>query len=142
MGDTDFSGTYAIPATIAAGETTSGDWTFKGIYEEFTWVSAPTGTYGFSGVDQGDISQGQFVKVGENVSIAPMRCYLKYKDGEADYQAAPQLGRRAGSELPQSIRVRLVNANGEVTSIGEEKSVKREDAAAAGWYMLTGGSLQ
>ena len=73
--------------------------------------------------------------------IKPMRCYLKYKDGTADYQAAPQLGRRAGSELPQSIRVRLVNANGEVTSIGEEISVKREDAAAAGWYMLDGRKL-
>ena len=92
-------------------------------------------------MNEGAISQGQFVKVGESVYIKPMRCYLKYKDGTADYQAAPQLGRRAGSELPQSIRVRLANANGEVTSIGEEISVKREDAAAAGWYMLDGRKL-
>ena len=91
-------------------------------------------------MNDGDIKQGQFVKVGIGVSIAPMRCYLKYKNGE-DYQTAPQLGRRAGSELPQSIRVRLVNANGEVTSIGEEISVKREDAAAAGWYLLDGRKL-
>ena len=140
-GNTDFSGTYTIPAPIAAGTTTSGEWKFVGNYAATTWASAPTGIYGFSGVNDGDIKQGQFVKVGLGVSIAPMRCYLKYKDGEADYQAAPQLGRRAGIELPQSIRVRLVNANGEVTSIGEEISVKREDAAAAGWYMLDGRKL-
>ena len=142
-GDTDFSGTYTIPATIAAGTTPSGDWTFVGNYAVKTWDSAPTGIYGFSGKDYDEqgISQGQFVKVGENVSIAPMRCYLEYRDGAEDYQAAPQLGRRAGIELPQSIRVRLVNANGEVTSIGEEISVKREDAAAAGWYMLDGRKL-
>ncbi len=140
-GDTDFSGTYAIPADIKAGTTPSGDWTFVGNYAVTTWASAPTGIYGFSGVNDGDIKQGQFVKVGTGVSIAPMRCYLKYKNGAEDYQAAPQLGRRAGSELPQSIRVRLVNANGEVTSIGEEISVKREDAAAAGWYMLDGRKL-
>ena len=140
-GNTDFSGTYTIPDLIEAGETKSGDWTFKGIYQEFTWVSAPTGTYGFSGVTEGGISQGQFVKVGENVYIKPMRCYLEYKGGAEDYAGAPQLGRRAGIELPQSIRVRLVNANGEVTSIGEEISVKREDAAAAGWYLLDGRKL-
>ena len=139
-GNTDFSGAYAIPATIAAGETTSGDWTFVGTYEAKTWDGTQTGIYGFSGLNQGDIKQGQFVKVGTDVSIAPMRCYLKYKNGE-DYAGAPQLGRRAGIELPQSIRVRLVNANGEVTSIGEEISVKREDAAAAGWYMLDGRKL-
>ena len=140
-GDTDFSGTYAIPADIKAGTTPNGDWTFVGTYEANTWDGTQTGIYGFSGVSQVGIEQGQFVKVGTGVSIAPMRCYLKYKGGEADYQAAPQLGRRAGSELPQSIRVRLVNANGEVTSIGEEISVKREDAAAAGWYMLDGRKL-
>ena len=140
-GNTDFSGAYTIPATIAAGETKSGDWTFVGTYEANTWDGTQKGIYGFSGVNDGDIKQGQFVKVGTGVSIAPMRCYLKYKGGAADYQAAPQLGRRAGIELPQSIRVRLVNANGEVTSIGEEISVMREDAAAAGWYMLDGRKL-
>jgi len=142
-GDTDFSGTYTIPADIKAGTTPSGDWTFVGNYAVTTWASAPTGIYGFSGKDYDEqgISQGQFVQVGSNVSIAPMRCYLKYKNGAENYAGAPQLGRRAGIELPQSIRVRLVNANGEVTSIGEEISVKREDAAAAGWYMLDGRKL-
>ena len=139
--NTDFSGAYTIPDAIEAGSTTSGDWRFIGTYEEYTWTSAPRGTYGFSGVTDGGISQGQFVKVGENVYIKPMRCYLEYKGGAEDYAGAPQLGRRAGIELPQSIRVRLVNANGEVTSIGEEISVKREDAAAAGWYMLDGRKL-
>lgn len=48
-GDADFSGTYAIPASIEAGTTTSGVWTFKGTYSTIEWTSAPAKpTYGFS----------------------------------------------------------------------------------------------
>jgi hypothetical protein len=89
-GDFDFSGTYTIPSTLTAGETTSNGWTFKGTYTTIIWSTAPTGTYGFSAADySGGISQGQFVKVGTNVSIKPMRCYLVYGDGSTDYAGAP-----------------------------------------------------
>ena len=37
-GDADFSGTYDIPASITAGQTTSGDWTFKGTYSTIEWT--------------------------------------------------------------------------------------------------------
>lgn len=60
----DFGGAYTIPATLTAGETTSNGWTFKGTYETIEWTTAPTGTYGSSAQTVGDISQGQFVKVG------------------------------------------------------------------------------
>ena len=38
---------------------------------------------------EGGIKQGQFVKVGENVYIKPMRCYLEYKGGAEDYAGSP-----------------------------------------------------
>ena len=63
-GDFSFSGTYTIPNLLEAGETKSNGWIFKGTYETIEWNTAPTGTYGFSAQTVGDISQGQFVKVG------------------------------------------------------------------------------
>ena len=141
-GDFDFSGTYTIPATLEAGSTTSNGWTFKGNYENKTWTTAPTGTYGFSASDySGGISQGQFVKVGTNVSIKPMRCYLVYGDGSTDYTGAPGMNRAAsaGEQLPATIKVRLINANGELTAIGSLQTKTGEvtlDGDA--WYTLDG----
>ena len=137
-GAVDFSGTYTIPATLEAGSTTSNGWTFKGNYENKTWTTAPTGTYGFSASDySGGISQGQFVKVGTNVSIKPMRCYLVNES----FVGAPGMNRAAsaGEQLPATIKVRLINANGELTAIGSMQTKTGEvtlDGDA--WYTLDG----
>ena len=142
----DFSGTYTIPATLEAGSTTSNGWTFKGNYENKKWDSAPKGTYGFSAADySGGISQGQFVKVGTNVSIKPMRCYLVYGDGSTDYTGAPGMNRAAsaGEQLPATIKVRLINANGELTAIGTMQTKTGEvtlDGDA--WYTLDGRRME
>ena len=90
-GNVDFSGTYTIPATLEAGSTTSDDWTFLCTYETVSWTEAPTGIYGFSAqnVDAQGISQGEFVKVGAYVRVKPMRCYLKYKNGNENYTGGP-----------------------------------------------------
>lgn len=146
-GDADFSGTYAIPASIEAGETTSGDWTFKGIYSTLSWITEPTGIYGFSAQDANDgITQGQFVKVGSYVRIKPMRCYLVYKNGEENYAGAPGMKRAAATTsddtLPETIGVRLISANGEVTAIGTLHTRTGEvsfDSEA--WYTLDGKRL-
>ena len=145
-GDADFSGTYAIPASIEAGTTTSGDWTFKGTYEAITWTAAPTGTYGFSAQSADGISQGQFVQVGNYVRIKPMRCYLVYKNGEENYAGAPGMTRAAATTsddtLPETIGVRLISANGEVTAIGTLHTRTGEvsfDSEA--WYTLDGKRL-
>ena len=145
-GAVDFSGTYTIPATLTAGETTSNGWTFKGTYTTITWSTAPTGTYGFSASDySGGISQGQFVKVGTNVSIKPMRCYLVYGDGSTDYAGAPGMNRAAsaGEQLPATIKVRLINANGELTAIGSLQTKTGEvtlDGDA--WYTVDGRRME
>ncbi len=149
-GNADFSGTYAIPASITAGETTSGsgDWTFKGTYSTIEWTSAPAKpTYGFSAQDANDgITQGQFVKVGSYVRIKPMRAYLEYKGSDSQFINARSLTRAAATTsddtLPETIGVRLISANGEVTAIGTLYTRTGEvsfDSEA--WYTLDGKRL-
>ena len=136
----DFSGTYTLPASITAGETTSNGWTFKGTYETITWDGTQTTpTYGFSAQNTNDgITQGQFVKVGEYVRIKPMRCYL-----EKSSSGARGMTRAADEELPETIKVRLISANGEVTAIGSLKTKTGEvtfDKDA--WYSLDGRLIE
>ena len=144
-GNVDFSGTYEIPADLSAGSTVSGDWTYLGTYETIEWTEAPTGIYGFSAQDVNEqgISQGQFVKVDEYVRIKPMRCYLKYKNGAQDYAGARAMTRGTEAEqLPETIKVRLIGANGEVTGIGSLQTKTGEiifDSDA--WYTLDGVQL-
>ena len=140
-GDVDFGGAYTIPATLTAGSTTSNGWTFKGTYETIEWTTAPVGTYGFSAQNQDGISQGQFVKVGTNVSINPMRCYLQYGDGSTDYAGAR--GTSRAEQLPETIKVRLVSASGEVTAIGSLRTTTGEvklDGDA--WYTIDGRRME
>ena len=147
-GVTDFSGTYAIPSTIAAGTTTSGDWTFVGTYSTINWPDAPAKpTYGFSAQDANDgITQGQFVKVGSYVRIKPMRAYLEYNGSDSQFKNARSLTRAAATTsddtLPETIGVRLISANGEVTAIGTLYTRTGEvsfDSEA--WYTLDGKRL-
>ena len=148
-GDADFSGTYAIPASITAGETTSGDWTFKGTYSTIEWTDAPEEpTYGFSAQAANDgITQGQFVKVGSYVRIKPMRAYLQYTGSDSQFANARALMTRAAATtsddtLPETIGVRLISANGEVTAIGTLHTRTGEvsfDSEA--WYTLDGKRL-
>ena len=142
-GNVDFSGTYTIPTELTAGSTTSGDWTFLGTYETVSWTTAPTGIYGFSAqsVSEQGISQGEFVKVGAYVRVKPMRCYLKYKNGSEDYSGAPALNSAtADEELPETISVRLVSANGDITAIGTLHTQTGE-VTLDGWYTLDGTRL-
>ena len=133
----DFSGAYTIPADLTAGSTTSNGWTFKGTYETIQWETAPaTPTYGFSAGDANDgIKQGQFVKVGSYVQIKPMRCYLE-NEGFAGARGAK---REAAEPLPETIKVRLIGANGEVTAIGSLLTKTGEVTLDGGtWYSLDG----
>ncbi len=142
-GDADFSGTYAIPASITAGSTTSGAWTFIGTYSTIEWTSAPTEpTYGFSAQAANDgITQGQFVKVGSYVRIKPMRAYLQYNGSDSQFANARSLTRAAATTsddtLPETIGVRLISANGEVTAIGTLEVSFDSEA----WYTLDGKRL-
>lgn len=141
-GEVDFGGTYEIPNPLTAGSTTSNGWTFKGTYETISWTEAPTGIYGFSAqnVDEQGISQGQFVKVGEYVRIRPMRCYLENES----FAGARGMNRAAADEpLPETIKVRLISANGDVMGIGSMSTKTGEvtmDSEA--WYSIDGRRIE
>ena len=134
-------------------QATSGDWQFVGTYTGEQWEEAPTGVYGFSAQNTADgISQGEFVKVGAKVRVRPLRAYLRYKDGMEDFAAARTLaGETVGApsatadepvELPETIRVRLVDSNGDVEGIGvistKTGTVSFDPAA---WYTTDGVRL-
>ena len=146
-GDVDFGGTYAIPADLTAGSTGDDDgWKFVGTYTTQQWTEAPKGIYGFSAqnVDAQGINQGEFVKVGAYVRVKPMRCYLKYKNGGEDYAGARAMTRAAAADepLPETIKVRLIGADGTVTAIGTLHTRTGEvsfDSEA--WYTLDGKRL-
>ena len=143
-GNADFSGTYAIPATIAAGSTTSGHWTFKGVYayKEWTAGDAEIGrAYGFAGVAKTDIEVGDFVRVASGAKIRPMSCYLLWSDTPSNARALTR-GADGADELPQSITVRLVGSNGETTAIGTLDTRTGEfDFDPDGWYDMSGRRL-
>ena len=137
----DFSGTYILPDDISASSTTNNGWTFKGTYQTKEWPTAPTGIYGFSAQDVSEqgISQGQFVKVGAYVRIKPMRCYLE----KVSSTGARGMSRAADEELPETIKVRLIGADGEVTAIGSLQTKTGEvtfDKDA--WYSLDGRRIE
>ena len=140
--DVDFGGAYTIPATLTAGSTTSNYWTFKGTFATIKWDTPQTGIYGFSAQTADGIYQGEFVKVGEYVRVKPMRCYLQYGDGTSDWAGARGMTRAAAEPLPETIGVRLISANGEVTAIGTLHTRTGEvsfDSEA--WYTLDGKRL-
>jgi len=128
--------------SIAAGsQTTVGDWTFKGVYEEKTWTAGEVGTdYGFAatggtatdGVTA--VSAGDFVKIGAGAHIKPMRSYLTYTGSGNPWVASAPAMNRAPSELPGSISVVLVEADGSTTTVG----TIRMERNAEGWYSLDG----
>ena len=144
-GDTDFSGTYTLPAAITAGTTTVGDWKFVGTYTTQQWTEAPTGTYGFSAQDADGISQGEFVKVGAYVRVKPMRSYLMYKNGTEDYHSVRSFSgapSTVSEPLPERIKVRFIDANGEVTGIGMlETQTGEVSFDPEAWYTLDGKRL-
>ena len=141
-GDVDFGGAYTIPATLTAGSTTSNGWTFKGTFETVEWEEAPTGTYGFAAQDQDGIYQGQFVQVGDYVRIKPMRAYLEYIGSDSQW-AGVRGKNRVAAKLPESIKVRLIGADGTVTGIGTISTKTGEGTIDNGaWYSLDGRRIE
>ena len=117
-----------IPNTVGA-ETSSAinGWTFIGTYDKRQWDdsnhTAEIGSvYGFAaqaGTSTGGqtVEAGQFFRVagGENSYVAPFRAYLKYTGGGSARMRA------AADNLPQSMTVRLINADGTETGVSKTR---------------------
>lgn len=143
---------FSVPSEgfTAAGETSDGEgWTFRGTYEKRQWDDTHNTDeigriYGFAAQDatstaesgSHDIQAGNFIRIagGPNSYALPFRAYLKYEPAQ---QNAP---RRTASELPATMKVRLVSNIGGTTAVTEMRNKelgKRND----GWFTLDGRKL-
>ena len=141
-GEQPFSGTVTCGSTTA-DVTTVGDWTFTGTYEEKRWDVNDNNTerriFGFA-TGQGyegtaaSTAAGEFIRLNSG-GIKPFRAYL-------EYTGSLQARTRGEGGLPETMTVRLVNANGEIQGIGEIRLNTGEvtfDSRA--WYDLNGRRL-
>ena len=131
-------------------------WNFKGTYQPRYWSNSEHSeeigkVYGFAGatkeVDEQLVVAGDFVRVKSGAKIRPTSCYLEWvkpedSEQEPNSASARRMTRSASNEveLPQRITVKLVGANGEVTSIGEINT-KTGDVTFDGWYTIDGVRL-
>ena len=149
-GEVTFNGvTTTIPAAYDPSmlTTTSGDWTFKGTYSKLIYGTEPFSgyVYGFASTtktvgDEGEVQAGEFVHAKSGASVPSMRCYLKYKDGQQFTGAGARGMTRVDEDLPQTITVRFIGANGEVTAIGT-LNTQTGEIVTDGWYTLNGTKL-
>ena len=130
-------------------------WNFKGTYQPRYWSDSEHSeeigkVYGFAGatkeVDEQLVVAGDFVRVKSGAKIRPTSCYLMwtgYEPDDSDTNAAKASGMSGTAsvmnELPQTITVKLIDANGETTGIGEIDTKTGEvtfDSEA--WYTIDG----
>ena len=130
---------------VYGGATTDAAWNFHGSYKGKTWTVA-SNDYGFaaqSGTEAGGaatVEAGQFVRFTMGAFIKPMRCYLSYVGTSAPAPARGLTRAAATDDLPQSITVRLVSRNSDLTAIGEIDT-KTGELSFDGWYTLDGVRL-
>lgn len=154
-GEVIFSGVATtIPdANDASALTTTsddGNWTFKGTYSRLEYKADGSKdldgwVYGFASktkdvVGEGTVQAGEFVHAKDGASVPPMRCYLMYNNGQQFTGAGARGMTRADEDLPQTITVRFIGANGEVTAIGT-LNTQTGEIVTDGWYTLSGTRL-
>ena len=130
-------------------------WDFIGTYQPRYWSETENPeeigkVYGFAGntkdVDEKIVQAGEFVRAKVGAKIRPTSCYLMWAGSEpetTDSNGAKASGMSGTAsimnELPQTITLRLVDANGETTGIGEIDTKTGEvffDSEA--WYTIDG----
>ena len=136
--------------TTGGGNCLASDaegWEFHGTYSKKLWNEVETHDYGFAATsgtsaDNQDVEAGQFVRLTTGASAKPMRCYLSYVGVPNQARALTRGAAATDEELPSSIIVRLVGANGQTTGIGTIDTKTGEmtfDSEA--WYTLDGVRL-
>ena len=127
-------------------------WNFKGTYQPRYWSDSENPeeigkVYGFAGatkeVDGKLVVAGDFVRAKSGAKIRPTSCYLMWAGSEpSNARALTRSAAATEEELPQTITVKLVGANGETTAIGTLDTKTGEvtfDSKA--WYTLDGVRL-
>ena len=135
---------YTVPVDgfKAASSATDGSWQFKGTFETKTWPSGQTHLYGFAGKDY-YLSSGAQIAADDIGSFrrfdygtcAAFRCYLLAPGASAARGVS-----KAGS-LPETLKVKLVKADGTTTAIGTMDMRTGEVEFGEDWYDLNGRRL-
>ena len=143
--DLSFQNTaYTVPSTgfTPAGKTTDANgWEFKGTYEEITWPDGQTRLYAFAAANFKKSDGSLLNEVGafrrfDYGHANPFRCYLWAPDPSAARDVS-----KAGSQLPDSMKVILVSASGETTAVGSLDTRTGEVTFGDEWYSLDGRRL-
>lgn len=148
-----FSGSVSSPdiAGYVKKENENGSfWSFQGVFYNIRWDETHNSgmlgkVYGFAANSYSPddnsytVNPGDFVKAGEGASIPSFRAFLQYTGSSA--QGAPMRGgTRADVSLPNSIKVKLIDANGTITATGEI-STETADFIIDTWYDMNGRIL-
>ena len=100
-------------------------WSFQGVFYDVVWDENHNSNklgkiYGFAAnsYDGGSytVNPGDFVKAGAGARIVPFRAYLEYT---FSYTQSAQLRGGTDEPLPNSMKVKLINADGGVTAVGQ-----------------------
>ena len=120
----------------------TNDWSFEGVYNFTRWEDgdAELGkVYGYAAKNKGKVSAGKFVKVASGAFVPPLRAYLKYIG--SDSRMLSKAAAPAAIELPESIEVRLIDGDGELTGIVRMNPTTGEITKINHWYDLKGRKL-
>lgn len=132
-------GSYTIQPTGDNEHSTTLEnscWTFTGSYAKKTWETAPSNVYGYAATDGDGYSAGQFVKVGHDVTLPPLRAYLTCTRRGLSKSSTDDV-----SNLPDVINVRLLGKSGETLSIGTMNTRTGEIQMQDRYYDLKGRKL-
>lgn len=133
------SGHYTIQPTGDNEHSTTLEnscWTFTGSYAKKTWETAPANVYGYAAASGDGYEAGQFVKVGNNVTLPPLRAYLTCTRKGLAKSSTDDV-----SNLPDVINVRLLGKSGETLSIGKMNTRTGEIQMQDRYYDLKGRKL-
>jgi len=109
-----------------------------GAYSKKVWNSDSDNDYGFAAGDgTGADYAGQFVKVGSGVSLYPLRAYLTCHPGNVFAKVSAD----AEETLPEVIKVRFLDKNGDVLSIAKMNTRTGEFKTQNNYYDLKGRKL-
>ena len=130
----DLNGGQAIFQTAQSAEQTdeTGLWIFKGTYEYKVWGADDSElglAYALAKEDGSNYVAGQFVKIGEGSTAAPMRAYMRKLN--ANVKLSPigagrplAMGEVSSIEnMPEVIDVELVDEDEKTTAIGRMNTV-------------------
>ena len=130
------NGLYTIQPTGANKHSitlNNSCWEFTGVYEKQHWDTAPANVFGYAG---SGAYAGKFVKVGDDVTLRPLRAYLTCRNSGLKKSSTDDV-----SNLPDVINVRLYGKSGGTLAIGTMNTRTGEIQMQDRYYDLKGRKL-